>query len=554
MVALISPLRLRLPLVLTAVLALAIPVVWATPAFATDFSVPSTNKADEAPGAGSCPGDVCTSLRAAVEAANANAGPDVIDLAMADIGAPFTLDGANGPLVVTEDLAINGIDTDPTNGVVNGQGQTRVFEIRSGTVGFTNLAVVAGQLVATGGPEDGAGILNQGDLRLTNVVVGGNVLDTDAGTNGVRGAGIANLGTLTLNQSNITNNTMRGGGDELGAGVYNGDGATMTATASRLEENNSDERGGGFDNDGGTVTLIDTDIENNVASTEGGGFRNNGGIASMTGGSITGNIAGHGGGLMNDSGGTVTLSDVEISGNSANASGDPFDASGGGVLNTGGGTLAATGSDISSNSAGLGGGVANLGGSATLTSVALDGNTAAAAGGVVNGAGTVEVIDSEVTANISDGDAGGLVVAAVAGAAKLVVERTMVSGNSAAGLGGGLAAIDGGAATILAATIVDNTPTDCATDNGTITDGGDSKDSDGTCVETNEGGGGGGGGGENGGTGDTTANGGVGPADTSDPATLPATGTSMPLKVTGLALIVVGGLLLALGRRHGALT
>jgi len=189
-------------------------VLLAQGASAADFQVNSTADAvDAAPGDGVCqtasPG-VCT-LRAAVQEANASAGPDVIHLPAETY--TLTIAGAGEDLAATGDLdirdgvTIQGDDASTT--IVDGGALDRVFHIQAvpGTIAVTirDLTIRNGSTTETAG----AGILHAdaGSLVLQGVHFDGNhVTGTTASATG--GAISSNgLGALTIDTAVLTNNT-----------------------------------------------------------------------------------------------------------------------------------------------------------------------------------------------------------------------------------------------------------------------------------------------------------------------------------------------------------
>ncbi len=140
---------------------------------AATFTVTKTADTND----GVCDGDC--SLREAIAAAEANAGPDVIDFSNLItqpiiISSPF--------LVITTDMTIDG--SRATNLTISGGGNSRIFWIQNGTITIQNLTLANGYAKGgdsdTGGGGMGAGaaiFMHEGkeggtgsiDLRLINV-------------------------------------------------------------------------------------------------------------------------------------------------------------------------------------------------------------------------------------------------------------------------------------------------------------------------------------------------------------------------------------------------
>src|SRR5262245_59471438 len=177
------------------------PVAARTPSadvtLASTFVVTNTTDAEEG------------SLRAAIAAAEANAGPDVISFAIG-AGDPGCAGGTCMITLATQ-LAIaspDGVTIDGTGAgatiVVSGNQSTRVLEVAAGAQATLRMLTIA-----NGSHPFGGGIRNAGTLRLEQLVVRDNV---SVGTPG-RGGGISNSGALELIESTVTgNHAVRGGG------------------------------------------------------------------------------------------------------------------------------------------------------------------------------------------------------------------------------------------------------------------------------------------------------------------------------------------------------
>ena len=335
-----------------------------------------------------------SALAAAVAAANGSGG-GTINL---DKGCTYTLSvnnmdmGPNGLPVVISPITING-----NGSTISGNHHVRVLDIDGADGGRLTL----NNITITGGnsPGPGGGIFNnEGTTTLNHTLVTGN-------TSGAGGGGIVTgtigsgpVGVMTLNNSEVSWNTVTG---EQGGG------------------------GGGILNHAGTLTLNSSTVDHNTAP--GGG-----GIATGTG---SGNTEG---------GSLVTLNKSVISDNSV--FGGQF-AGGGGVAN--GGTLVSNSSQITGNTApgGPGGGLLNHA-SATLNKTAVSGNTAlddtlgntGIGGGIANfnfgipgaPAPTLVLNNSTVTANAvsEDGIGGGLANPDFFGPGFVTLNHTDITGNT----------------------------------------------------------------------------------------------------------------------------
>jgi hypothetical protein len=185
------------------------------------------------------------SLRWAITQANANPGADTIDnwqnfggfIAMHQID--LTLNGSQLP-AITGDLSIVGHGTI----FMSGNHKSRVLAINSGvTVNITGVTIENGSV--RGGSkldESGGGILNFGTLSIDQSTISDN--RAAAG-----GGGIANHGTLTITNSTVSRNQAAYGGGILTQSAPNL--ATLTMINSTVSGNlavssGSDAPGVGF--------------------------------------------------------------------------------------------------------------------------------------------------------------------------------------------------------------------------------------------------------------------------------------------------------------------
>ena len=259
---------------------LLLTVVWVSTAWATTFTVTNTNDS----GTGS--------LRAAIEAANANAGADEIVFA----------DGVSGTIFSTLPAV-----TDAAGLTIDGGGDVRVdaatvfssvFRVQSGAkLTLRNMTV---------GPADSSGIKNRGTLTVINVEFFRNT-NTTPEFEPLPGGAISNSGTLTVTNSYFSSN----GGSE-GGGIYNTGKATITN--SRFSENHSAFGGAGISNSG-TLAVTNSTFFHNDGGFGSGGAISNTGTLTVTSGTFSGNLASlGGGGILN--GGTLTVMKSAFSGNS----------------------------------------------------------------------------------------------------------------------------------------------------------------------------------------------------------------------------------------------
>lgn len=380
----------------------------AHPAQAATFTVTNTTDGIPAP-----PG----SLREAIEAANANPGPDVIDFA-AGVTGTIVLDDPDdgGPiesqLVVTDSVEIQGPGA--ADLAVSGNDETRIFYL----------------LYAYGGTPI--------DVTISGLTI------TDGATDG-DGGGISDIGAnLVLDAVAITGNDATGC-CSIGGGVYiGGEAATLTVRDSVISGNTAGGGGGlAAYYLAGDLTIERTEITGNQAADYAGGLA----IAAILGNvtldtvTVTGNTAATGGGLLLYLAGLggMTIRDSVISGNDATEG-----PGGGAAVAFPLGDMLVEETTISGNDAlaDSGGGIYVydvVGAQLTLRRTTIDGNTAALDGGgvaLLNSA--LEVENSTISGNTAGGNGGGLALYQQEASQPAAIHHSTVAGNTAGEIGGGL--------------------------------------------------------------------------------------------------------------------
>jgi hypothetical protein len=288
----IAHVRLRLGIALGGIALLA---ACAPAASATTYTV-----SGGADGTGACPGAVCPTLRAAVSAANANPGPDQIDLQPGTYGielgsgTPEDLN-ATGDLDVRDDLTIKGA----------GAGASTILG-----------ALPSGQ------GESDINVPGNANLTLAGVTVSGG----RAGENYVSslGGGVyaAGTGTLALEGVVVSDNVAAGGKASFadGGGIAK-QGGRLVVRNSTLMANRAEAPGYGgaiyIEGAATSAELTNVTIAGNTAYWEGGGLESSAqGPVDLAFVTITGNQAEHQGGGIGEAGG-VHIRDTIVDGNSA---------------------------------------------------------------------------------------------------------------------------------------------------------------------------------------------------------------------------------------------
>ncbi|MBQ8285295.1 MAG: hypothetical protein IJZ10_03225, partial [Thermoguttaceae bacterium] len=413
----------------------------------------------------------------------------------ATYGGGIHSDGPSGVLSLTDSTLSNNVATSHGGGLcVDGRGTVEnvVFSGNAATYGggihvggSQSLTVVASEIIENTATNEGGGISVTDDaaLTLTDSLVDAN--EITAGAKNVYGGGIYAAGTLTVENSDITNNVANGINDAFGGGIYakktstllnsnvsnnlatgkfavRGGGVdargTLIATDSTFDGNVATHTtddwsvyGGGiyFDASAGTATLTNCVLTNNAATTDGGAFRAQTGTATLTGCAISNNSATYGGGVGVSGTASATLTDCSITENVASGYG-------GGVALFDEAKAALTNCVVSNNTATRGAGLLNRGAdaTATLTNVAITGNVASSYGGGVYSEGTTFCANVLIAGN--SGSYGGAFYGE-AGTATFV--NATLTGNSATKNGGGIYEYSA-STTLCNAIVAQNAPND----------------------------------------------------------------------------------------------
>lgn len=278
------------------------------------------------------------SLRAAIEAANTQAGADEITFAAALKGQTIEL---ASELQITDDLTIDGLGADPWRLpiTIDAGHHSRIFNIDDNALSAIDVTI-SGLSLINGSADQGGAILNHENLTLSDMAflenqaagIGGAISSYrnqltisnslfDQNTAGSSGGGIYSLGSwITILSTSFLGNTS----DRNGGGIY----AAQDAVPARIEdclfEDNTAVSGGGIYNTtmvyqfgSSELSIARTRFQNNTATDSGGGIFNGDSSISITDSSLTENTAARGGAINGSYDGSISLNSSTLSGNMA---------------------------------------------------------------------------------------------------------------------------------------------------------------------------------------------------------------------------------------------
>ena len=381
-------------------------------------------------------GDV-TALIDAINTANANGVPDVINLAAgstyvlspaSDARIPFTDGGDNGLPRIYADLTING------NGATLHRDasapQFRLLMVTGANLTVNDLTLTGG--IATVGASGcitsacGGGIfLYGGSLTINNSVFSGNTVSNINSGESEGGALDADGSSLT-----ITNSTFTGNSADAGAAISCG---TTTALMNNItvRENTAPRRAGGIlVYRRTTLTLTNSRVQNNIANWAGGGISSSGSLiinnSEITGNHAQGPSASFGGGINVDLADSVIITGSLIQNNSS------VDA-GGGLSSHYTTNITITNTSILDNRSerASGGGLFVDNGGATVSQSTFARNSALVGGGITVSHGTLTAANSTVSGNSASQHGGG--VSAESSGIVTLINSTVASNNAPAG-------------------------------------------------------------------------------------------------------------------------
>ena len=362
----------------------------------------TADQVDLNPGDGLCDdGSGRCTLRAAIQEANACVGPDVIELAAGTYA--LTLAGASenatltGDLDITDELTINGAGAATTIIDASAPFDDRIFHV------LNNVSTTFDGLTLQGVTLDwnvgGGGIETGGNLLVANAVISDNtggygtainawnqnavitVSNTTIANNAATGAygAIRVEGTLDLDQSTLTGNTLPSAYGHYGAAIYGGPGSTINISNHTVIDNNSAgyaEIVRGAENS--TINISDSTISNTQAGRAVTGWSDS--TINITRSRIINNLEGgvsSTGAYQYGGGSVLNIVDSTIDGNVGTGVGS-YSFNGAGIYTDG--TFTITGSTISNNrimsslSGGGGGAGLFMAGTGTIVNSTFSGN------------------------------------------------------------------------------------------------------------------------------------------------------------------------------------
>ncbi len=383
---------------------------------------------------GTCSPSDC-SLREAIDAANANVGPDTIILPAGTYyitlieGAPENAN-ASGDLDITGPTTFIGAGSAATFIEANNKWRHFHASVYSGVdLTITGITFMNGTETADNG---GCLFAQAGSVTLTDTVF--------TNCTGVAGGAVyksANAATFTIDNSTFTQNHSTG----TGGAIFSARGITInnsTFTNNRTDAGAFDAGAIYVGGDSQPSTITNSTLSNNFAGASGGAIYTNGYLTASNS-TFNANTAetGNSGAMYIKY--DADLSFVTIDGNTAGTLG--------GVSNVRAFTAPLDNATITNNSAGAYGGVFNVRAESNvlnITNSTINGNTAATYGGVLYTNGFVNVTDSTISNNTANGGNGGAMFVKY----DVNLTRVTMEGNSAVGHGGAIharyfASIDG---------------------------------------------------------------------------------------------------------------
>jgi predicted outer membrane repeat protein len=393
-------------------------------------------------------------LISAITIANSDSAADIINLAPGCVytlgSGSFNADGQNGLPDISSPISINGNGATIARDSALGTPAFRILHIAISGALLLNTVTISNGLEVRGG-----GIYSSGTLTMANTNITNNqVITTTNNTFGLGGGVYIGSGRFTLDNSSITYNSAQGVAEGRGAGIFLDTGNAFI-TNSILAHNRVTRRGrgGAISVNQGVLEITNCIFDDNEAAGFGGGlystgvvtvtqsnFRNNRAVGSDA--IFSGNFGewGRGGGIASEDG-VLTITGTSLSQNQALGGSGPIETvpnqyaagtgQGGGLYLLRNSTSVRNSSITQNRAAGGDGGL----GIHQPGGAAGDGN----GGGIALVFGKLMVLNSTLSGNLAIGAIGG------AGPG---------GGQGGNGIGGGIEA--SGTLTVTDSTIVDN--------------------------------------------------------------------------------------------------
>ena len=411
--------------------------------------------------------DDCT-IRSAIEAADANPGPDVIEIPPGN----YLLSANLGSLSPTQaqDLTFVGTGGVPADVVIDGLSLVRVFHFNAFgadyDVSLRNLTIQNGVASNFGG--GGIRATPQATLVLRDTVLQNNQADVDGLNNPSSGGAIETFGSVDIQNSEFRNNTATSNGGAIalrapdiasastignstflnnitgnasidrgeGGAIYVQGNADLVLSQTFLQNNRAGNSGGGLHFEARTLAVNESTFDFNFAqgsqsdpinqdgAAGGGVYVKNSGSYSIIGGIFDNNNARDGGGGLESLNTPGTVDGTVFQFNSITGSNSEFDGGGGAiaVLNT-----------VSTAAV-------------SLANITVEGNEAPTAGGIATYNADVTITDSTISGNMAFmmdvGRAGGIGAFSDTAPTTLQIERSAIFGNTAQSQSGGIGSID----------------------------------------------------------------------------------------------------------------
>lgn len=379
-----------------------------------------------------------TSLRAAIQEANALAGNDTIQLPVGTYGLTIAAvstnpDAADGDLDVTSTITIQG-DTAATS-IIDANQLDRLFDVTgAGSLFLSNLTLRNG-LADTGGAIRSQGSLDVRDSILTanRATIRGGAIEAS----GVTGNSVGVYGTtLSNNLANGNANPATPSGNGIGGAITVSGSIPVTISGSTLSNNMAAGEGGALDSRSLTsLTIVQTSFSGNRAAA-GGAIRLFSTPTSITGTSFNGDNAVATGGALRANFSNITMSRVTFDNvylTNPNAAG-----SAGGVLyltstSTTANTTTINYSEFRNSGGGDGGAIYNSFNTVTVTNSTFENASGGRLGGAIYNATSGRLNLRNTTITGSTGTLGGAIYNTGSGG---VLANNTISGNTSLGTAG----------------------------------------------------------------------------------------------------------------------